>query len=76
MKAIACILALLALAGCATGGGLAPPAGRLMQSPSPLGDLKKGDELVKEHANLRRQYSQCSSRLKGLQLYVKSAMKD
>ena len=76
MKAVTIILAVV-LAGCGTGvGGLAPPAGRLMQSPAALGDLKEGDELVKEHANLRRQYSQCSSRLKGLQLYVKSATKD
>ncbi len=76
MKAVTIILAVV-LAGCGTGvGGLAPPAGRLMQSPARLGDLEAGDELVKEHASLRRQYSQCSSRLRGLQTYVKAASKD
>jgi hypothetical protein len=63
-----------ALAGCASGvGGLAPPAPRLMTSPEPLPKNVPGEDLIQAHAELKRDYSQCSGRLKGLQRYVRTA---
>lgn len=76
MRLAVAIIVLSGLAGCASGvGGLAPPAARLMVNPAALPDLKEGDELVGEHAELRRTYSQCTSRLRGLQRYVRAASK-
>ena len=76
MKGAVSILIMLALAGCASGGGaLPPPAARFMVPPPPLSDKTEGDDLVPEHKVLRRSYSQCTSRLKGLQRYVRKATK-
>jgi hypothetical protein len=75
MKGIATIAGLLTIAcsGCAGGGKLPLPAERLMQTPAKLEDVKEGDDLIGKHAELRGNYTQCSSRLRGLQTYVRAA---
>lgn len=67
----------LLLAGCAnsvTPSQLEPPAKALMAPPAKLPDLKAGDDLVHEHARLRRMYSTESGKLTRLQRYVKTVL--
>jgi hypothetical protein len=72
------LLCLCALAGCAgtvSPSQLEPPAKALMVPPTKLPTLKAGDDLVHEHARLRRMYSTEAGKLTRIQRYVKTILK-
>jgi hypothetical protein len=72
------LLCLCALAGCAgtvSPSQLEPPAKALMVPPKPLADPKKGDDLVELHEGLRKDYKNEASKLRRLQTYVRTIVK-
>lgn len=62
------------LAGCASAIPTEPPSPRLMTPAKPLDDVKAGDDIVAKHAELRRQYGRETSKVRGLQAYVKALL--
>ena len=76
MRAIL-VLGAVFLSGCAATvppSRLEPPAAHLLARPAPLKDPKAGDDLVKSHVELRRQYSTESGKLARLQRYVRTIL--
>ena len=63
------------LAGCSNGKPTVPPSARLMTAPAPLEDIKPGDDVIQKHAELRRQYGRETSKVRGLQGYVRAVLK-
>lgn len=73
------VLALLALAGCASTPlptGLAPPEPRLMAVPSAVPDIPPGDGdpavRARYYALSRRGHGQCRDQVQGLQVYART----
>ena len=64
-----------ALAGCSNGKATEPPSPRLMTAPAALEDIKPGDDVIQKHAELRRQYGRETSKVRGLQGYVRAVLK-
>lgn len=77
MRTIIVISCALSLAGCASAvnpSKLEGPAKVLMMPPKALPELKAGDDLVQRHADLRRQYSTETDKLRRLQRWVKTVL--
>jgi hypothetical protein len=71
------LLCLCVLPGCAgtiNPTQLEPPAAILMKPPANLPALKAGDDLVHEHARLRRMYSSETDRQRRLQKWAKTVL--
>ena len=74
------ILASIAMlvAGCTASapiGRIHWPSASLMQPCDPAVHINPGDDLVKKDAELRGEYVACSSKVRGLQSYVRPIIK-
>ena len=70
-----CLCVLTGCAGTINPTQLEPPAAVLMVPPKQLPALKAGDDLVHEHARLRRMYSSETDKQRRLQKWVKTVLK-
>ena len=72
---LCCACFAIPLAGCSgivPPSRLEPPAKVLMKSPEPLPEVKTGEDIVKSHVALRRQYATETDKLTRLQVYVRT----
>ena len=72
---LCCACFAIAFAGCAASippSRLEPPAKALMKAPEPLPEVKTGEDIVKSHVALRRQYATETDKLTRLQVYVRT----
>lgn len=81
MRNLALLLVCLQLAGCAASAVNAVPSkvqrpsARLMQTPAPLPEMKKGDDLYQHNVMCRDAYAVETAKLRSCQSYINTILK-